>query len=68
MAAVRDHSNKKMGNSTEIPGDAYDTSPGDFAKFNGVFREAELIHLECYHLEIHLYQLFFKLVCSTDIV
>ena len=42
--------------------------PGDFAKFNGVFREAELIHLECYHLEIHLYQLFFELVCSSDIV
>ena len=39
-----------------------------FSKFNGVFREAELIHLECYHLEIHLYQLFFELVCSTDIV
>ena len=33
-----------------------------------IFREAELIHLECYHLEIHLYQLFFELVCSTDIV
>ena len=56
-----------MGNSTELPGDAY-TSPGDFVKFNGVFREAELIHLECYHLEIHLYRLFLELVCSTDIV
>ena len=37
MAAVRDHSNKKMGNSTEFPGDAYDTSPGDFANLMEFF-------------------------------
>ena len=38
-----------------------------FQKFIGVFCEAELIHLECNHLEIHLYQLFLELVCSTDL-
>ena len=55
---------------TEFPGALCKTVHGNwqFCKFNGVFREAELIHLKCCHLEIHLYQLFLELVCSTDIV
>ena len=75
--------NKEEVTTSKLPVDDSDR-PGDFedwisrraaeygawqfCKFNGVFREAELIHLECYHLEIHLYQLFFELVCNTDIV
>ena len=75
--------NKEVVTTSELPVDDSDR-PGDFedwisrraaeygawqfCKFNGVFCEAELIHLECYHWEIHLYQLFFELVCSTDIV
>jgi hypothetical protein len=54
--------NKKDGNLTGFEEALYKTVHGDwqFCKINGVFREAELIHLECYHLEIHLYQLFFR--------
>ena len=68
VVAVRDHSDELEPTTNNLPGDADDTSLGDFENLMELFREAELIHLECYHLEIHLYQLSFELVCSTDIV
>ena len=43
-------------------------APGKFANLMEFFRETKLIQLECYHFELLLYQLFFELVCSTDIV
>ena len=67
VAAASDHSNKRW-KLNRIPRHAVRYGAWWFCKFNGVFREAELIQLECYYLEIHLYQLFFELVCSTDIV
>ena len=68
VAGERDHMDELEPTTNNLPGDAYDTSPGDFANLIKIFVKAELIHLECYYLEIHLYQLFFELVCSTDIV
>jgi hypothetical protein len=65
VVVAGDHSNKKMETQRNSQGLC---EPGDSANLIEVFREAELIQLECYYLEIHLYQLFFELVCSSVIV
>ena len=54
----------RLWRPTEYPGALCKRVHGawPFCKLNGVFREAELIQLECYYLEIHLYQLFFEVI------
>ena len=53
-------SKESEANTTESHGVLQNTAPGDFENLMEFFREAELIHLECLPLEIHLYQLFFR--------